>query len=51
VAVATKEMTGQAYLLSSIELFWICGWTSLAMIGLVWLSNRPLAHDGPVAAD
>lgn len=46
-----KQMIGQAYLLSSIELFWLCGWLSLAMIGLVWLSSRPDAHNGPVAAD
>jgi len=49
--VLTKQMVGQAYLLSSIELFWICGWLSLAMIGLVWLANRPAAHEGPIAAD
>jgi len=49
--VVAKLMVGQAYLLSSIELFWICGWLSLAMIGLVWLSSRPAAHDGPIAAD
>jgi len=47
----TGQMVGQAYLLSSIELFWICGWLSLAMIGLVWLARRPAAQNGPVAAD
>jgi DHA2 family multidrug resistance protein len=46
-----RQMVGQAYLLSSIELFWICGWLSFAMIALVWLSSRPAAHDGPIAAD
>jgi DHA2 family multidrug resistance protein len=46
-----KQMVGQAYLLSAVELFWICGWLSFAMIGLVWLSSRPAAHDGPIAAD
>jgi DHA2 family multidrug resistance protein len=49
--VAAKQMVGQAYLLSSIELFWICGWLSFAMIGLVWLTKRPIAHNGPIAAD
>ena len=47
----TQQMVGQAYLLSSIELFWICGWLSFAMIGLVWLASRPTAHGGPIAAD
>ena len=46
-----KQMVDQAYLLSSIELFWICGWLSFAMIALVWLASRPDAHDGPIAAD
>jgi len=49
--VVAQQMVGQAYLLSSIELFWICGWLSFAMIGLVWLASRPAAHDGPIAAD
>jgi DHA2 family multidrug resistance protein len=49
--VVAQQMVGQAYLLSSIELFWICGWLSFAMIGLVWLAKRPAAHDGPIAAD
>jgi DHA2 family multidrug resistance protein len=49
--VMARQMVGQAYLLSSIELFWICGWLSFAMIALVWLSSRPAAHDGPIAAD
>jgi DHA2 family multidrug resistance protein len=46
-----RQMVGQAYLLSSIELFWICGWLSFAMIGLVWLSRRPSTREGVVAAD
>jgi DHA2 family multidrug resistance protein len=49
--VVAQQMVGQAYLLSSIELFWICGWLSFAMIALVWLARRPAAHDGPIAAD
>jgi DHA2 family multidrug resistance protein len=46
-----QQMIGQSFLLSSIELFWICGWLSFAMIGLVWLANRPTAQGGHVAAD
>jgi DHA2 family multidrug resistance protein len=45
-------MVGQAYLLSSIDYFWISSWLTLAMIGLVWFARRPstggTAH---VAAD
>jgi DHA2 family multidrug resistance protein len=51
VGAVARQMIGQAYLLSSIELFWICGWLSFAMIGLVWLSSRPTAQGGPISAD
>jgi DHA2 family multidrug resistance protein len=51
VGAIAKQMVNQSYLLSSIEIFWICGWLSFAMIGLVWLSSRPNAHEGPIAAD
>ena len=51
VGAIAKQMVDQAYLLSSIEIFWICGWLSFAMIGLVWLASRPDAHEGPIAAD
>jgi DHA2 family multidrug resistance protein len=50
-AMMTREMVGQAYLLASIDLFWICGWLSFAMIGVVWLTRRPRPLKGPVAAD
>jgi MFS transporter, DHA2 family, multidrug resistance protein len=36
-----RQLVGQSYLLSTIELFWICGWMSLGVIGLVWLARRP----------
>lgn len=44
-----RQLEGQAFLLSSIELFWICGWLSFAMIALVWLSRRPDPGGGPPA--
>ncbi|MET0270896.1 MAG: DHA2 family efflux MFS transporter permease subunit [Sphingomonas sp.] len=50
-ALATRQMVGQAYLLSSIDLFTLCGWLSLAMIALVWLARRPTPPSGPVAID
>jgi DHA2 family multidrug resistance protein len=51
IGAVGNEMVNQAFLLSSLELFWICGWLSFAMIGLVWLSRRPDAPAGPVSAD
>lgn len=46
-AMVTRQMVGQAYLLASTDLFWICGWLSLAMIGLLWLVRRPKPHGTP----
>ena len=46
-----KQLADQAFLLASDELFWICGWLSFGLIGVVWLARRPAAHDGPIAAD
>ncbi|WP_156678307.1 DHA2 family efflux MFS transporter permease subunit [Sphingomonas profundi] len=51
MAVATRQLVGQAYLLASIDLFTACGWLSLAMIALVWMARRPKPLSGPVAVD
>ncbi len=47
LAALNKQMVNQAYLLSSLDYFWISSWLTLAMIGLVWLARRP--HTGGAA--
>jgi MFS transporter, DHA2 family, multidrug resistance protein len=48
----TRELIGQGYLLSSLDLFWVSGWLSLALIPLCWLVARPAGGGaGPAAAD
>lgn len=47
LAALNKQMVGQAYLLSSLDYFWISSWLTLAMIALVWLTRRP--HTGGAA--
>lgn len=47
LAALNKQMVNQAYLLSSIDYFWISSWLTLAMIALVWLARRP--HTGGAA--
>jgi DHA2 family multidrug resistance protein len=50
--VVMRQIVGQAYLLSSTEIFWVCGWLSCIMIVLIWLTRRP--GNGavrPLAAD
>ena len=45
-----RQIVGQAYLLASLEIFWLCGWISIVLIGVVWLARRPAPADhGPVA--
>jgi MFS transporter, DHA2 family, multidrug resistance protein len=51
IGAITRTMTGQAYLMSALDYFYICGWLCIAMIGLVWLTRRPRGSAGPAAAD
>jgi DHA2 family multidrug resistance protein len=46
-----RGVAGQAYLLAADDLFWISGWLSLAMLGIVWLTRRSFANSTAVAAD
>jgi len=45
------RVIGQSYLLSSVELFWLCGWISLATVALVWFARRPAPSDHVIAVD
>jgi DHA2 family multidrug resistance protein len=47
----TRVLGGQAYLMSALDFFWICGWLSLASIVFVWLTRRPQGAVHAVAAD
>ena len=46
-----RQVIGQSYLLSSLELFWLCGWMSVLTIALVWFARRPAPSDHVVAMD
>ncbi|HEX3665600.1 MAG TPA: DHA2 family efflux MFS transporter permease subunit [Rhizomicrobium sp.] len=46
-----RGLAGQAYLLSSIELFWISGGISVVLIAFVWIARRTVGTSGPVSAD
>ena len=41
----------QAYLLSTIDIFWVSGWICFVLIALVWLCRRAVSDGKPVAAD
>jgi MFS transporter, DHA2 family, multidrug resistance protein len=42
-AAVLKGVVGQAYLLSSLDLFYLFGWTVLLLIPLCWMAHRPAA--------
>ena len=50
-AAILRQVTSEAYLLATTDLFRITGWACLAMIALVWLAKRPAPPKGPIAAD
>jgi DHA2 family multidrug resistance protein len=41
LAALNQQMVNQAYLLSSLDFFWISSWLTLFMIALLWLTRRP----------
>lgn len=45
------QIVNQSYLLSALEMFWICAWMALALILFVWLARRPAPSEHAVAAD
>jgi MFS transporter, DHA2 family, multidrug resistance protein len=48
----TQNLVGQSYLLSSLDLFYLSAWLSVAMIPLCFLVRRPAGGGpAPVAAD
>ncbi len=50
-ALLTRQMVGQAYLLSSNDIFRASAWAMMAMIAIVWIVRKPAPLSGPVAAD
>jgi DHA2 family multidrug resistance protein len=50
-ALLTQSLTGQAYLLSSLDYFWISGVLMLIPLVLLWFTPRPSGNVRVVAAD
>jgi DHA2 family multidrug resistance protein len=49
IGILTRSLQSQAYLMSSLDFFWISGWISFALIGVIMLA-RPTRNHGPVIA-
>jgi DHA2 family multidrug resistance protein len=50
-AAVTHDMVGQAYLLASVDIFYVSGWLCLAAIVLVWFCRRVSGSGGIPALD
>ena len=48
-AAVTRAMTGQAYLLASIDMFTVSAWLCIAAIVIVWLCHKARPHGTPLA--
>jgi MFS transporter, DHA2 family, multidrug resistance protein len=46
-----RQIVNQAYLLSSLELFWLCGWMALGAIAIVWMARKPAPSQHAAVAD
>jgi len=49
-AMLARSLASQAYLLASLDLFWVSAWFSVAMIGVVWMARRSISGGGTHAA-
>ena len=51
LAALSHELSGQAYLMSALDFFWISGWLAVAFVALVWFTRRPKTVVQGAAAD
>ena len=51
IGVLTRELVRQAYLLSSLDLFWLSTWLSLALVVIVWFTRPARAGAAAAAAE
>jgi DHA2 family multidrug resistance protein len=49
-AVLMRVVIGQGYLMSTVDLFYFSGWLTLLLIPLCWMTRKPSAGGGTVAA-
>jgi hypothetical protein len=45
-----RTVISQAYLQSTIDIFWASGWICFVLIGTVWLCRRAVSGGGPPPA-
>jgi len=50
-ALVLRQVIGQGYLLSSLDIFYFSGWLVMLLIPLCWLVRRPAGGTAAVAAE
>ena len=50
-AAVMRQVIGQGYLLSSLDLFWFSGWVVLLLVPLCWMVRRPAGGAVATAAE
>ena len=50
-AAVLRQVVGQGYLLSSLDIFYVSGWVAILVVPLCWLVRRPLGGAAVVAAE
>ncbi len=51
LGVLGRNLVNQAYMLSSLDFFWVSGWLCFGVLPLVWLTHRAVGGGGHAAAD
>lgn len=50
MASVDKTIEQQAYMMSTIDYFWILGWGFMALIVVIWFTRPPFSRSGPSGA-
>lgn len=50
-ATLAHGLSGQAYLMSALDFFWLGGWLCLVLVAMIWFARKPQGNAAPVAAD
>ena len=48
--VLTQELVNQAYVLASVDYFWLSGWLSVILIPIIWFASKSMSNGGSHAA-
>jgi DHA2 family multidrug resistance protein len=50
MALIDKSIEQQAYMMSTIDYFWVLGWGFMALIVVIWFARPPFSRAGAPGA-